>query len=383
MSEAINLSKDDSVQLINLIVKRAVNTPGLLPQQYLQDLVDRTNWPDNRKLEFSGTWKGNPSYDTRKLITYALSQPVNPIDSRFTTIGSLLNEFINDVDLTGQRWVASLILSRNLYRDSKLLHDLMAKYNIPELSSGGDATIEEVGPDFEWWGTESEIEIQSWIKPEPEYEDVGVLMRIIERAASVCRIEIPQLNRVGTGVLIAPNLVLTNYHVLKYSAADELAENGKQMELFFGKVTLGDGHEAKGAKFKLVGDEPVLAYSSTDELDFALLQVEEKIKYEETIQASPYSLTTPAKKDELNILQHPGGKEMKLARNRNGVTAVREDLGLIQYYTLAAGGSSGSPCYNGNWEIVSLHHAERSLGSGVRREGILFTAIHKKIAEYL
>ncbi|MFN5892906.1 MAG: effector-associated domain EAD1-containing protein, partial [Dolichospermum sp.] len=74
----------------------------------------------------------------------------------------------------------------------------------------------DFGPDINWRGESDEIQLQSWLKPEPDYWDVGFLKRAIEQSTSVCRIEIPFGNIMGTGVLITPNKILTNYHVLKY-----------------------------------------------------------------------------------------------------------------------------------------------------------------------
>lgn len=402
MPPDLNFSKTDMDTLVELIATQAANAIGVGPQGYFKDLVSRTTLKPNFRLSLSGVWTGNPLVDARALVNWAVSKPVNPADGRFTTLGSFLQELLKDVDLTGQRTLVALIIGKTLYLDADLLNGLKAEYNVPgwaapdqknDLPTEGRAFIpsnedledHDIGPDFEWWGEKSELELQSWLRPKPEYEDVGELIKVIDRAASVCRIVIPNLEfeRLGTGCLVAPNLVLTNYHVFKQMDGEDLLENGRHAELYFGKVSLGDGHEADGRKFMLVAEKPVLESSPVDQLDFVLLQVEQTVKYEQTIRPSPCSIQVPVKKDALNILQHPQGLEMKLARSGDGVAAVREDLGLVQYYTLAASGSSGAPCYNSKWELVAIHHAERSMGAGVRREGILFKAIHEKIAQYL
>ncbi len=383
MSPLLNLTQVDMDRLVDIIAIQAANAPGIGPQGYFSDLVSRTNLKANFKLQFSGVWTGNPLVDARKLINWALSKAVNPADPRYTTIGSFLVEILEDLDLTDQRWIAALIVANGLYLDPVLTAQLRAAYNIPEKLTGIKAIAVDSGPNFDWWGTTNEIELQSFLQPEPVYEDVGVLMKVIERAASVCRVEFSHMNRMGTGFLIAPNLVLTNYHVLKEIPEEDLIENAKKAVLYFGKVSSGDGIEAKGKEFHLIDTDPVPASSPVNLLDYALLRVEDKIKNEESVQPSPFSMQLPVKRESLNILQHPNGKEMKLARNSNGVIEVREDLGRLQYFTQAQCGSSGSPCYNKDWEVVGIHHAERSISIGVRREGILFKAIHEQIQGFL
>jgi V8-like Glu-specific endopeptidase len=384
MSRSFQLSKSDTDHLVEIIAAQAANALGMGgPQGYFNDLVSRTNLKQNFKWQLAGVWGGNPLVDARKLINWALAKPVNPEDPRYTTLGSFLTEILEEVDLTDQRWIASLIIANDLYLAPDLKNQLKAAYNIPERSTAPKQGVAEAGPDFDWWGPNDEVELQSWLQPEPEYEDVGMWMKVIERAASVCRIQFSHMERRGTGFLIARDLVLTNYHVLKEAPGEDLVENAKKAVLYFGKVSLGNGNEAEGKGFRLMAADPVPASSSVDQLDYALLRVEERIKSEKSVQPSPFSIELPVLKGALNILQHPMGKELKLARSNNGVTAIREDLGRIQYYTMAEGGSSGSPCYNKNWEVVALHHAERSSGFGVRREGILFKTIHEQIKTFL
>ncbi|MEJ1938426.1 effector-associated domain EAD1-containing protein, partial [Nostoc sp. NIES-2111] len=93
---------------------------------------------------------------------------------------------------------------------------------------------QDFGPDINWQEETDEIQLQSWLKPEPDYWDVGFLKRAIEQSASVCRIEIPSHKIMGTGVLITTNKLLTNYHVLRSSDNDDLETNALNAILNFG-----------------------------------------------------------------------------------------------------------------------------------------------------
>lgn len=65
----------------------------------------------------------------------------------------------------------------------------------------------------------------------------------------------------------------------------------------------------------------------------------------------------------------------------DGITGVYPNSGLVQYINKAAGGSSGSPCFNENGELVALHHAQRSKSFGTIREGILFSSIYHNLEQ--
>ena len=62
----------------------------------------------------------------------------------------------------------------------------------------------------------------------------------------------------------------------------------------------------------------------------------------------------PRVKDEVVIIQHPGGRPKQVALSHNVVVYV--DDHRLQYLTDTLEGSSGSPVFDGNWNLVALHH---------------------------
>lgn len=240
------------------------------------------------------------------------------------------------------------------------------------------------GPDINWRGETDEIQLQSWLRPEPDYWDVGFLKRAIEQSASVCRLEIPSRNIRGTGVLVTPNQVLTNYHVLQPTREDDLESNAANAVLKFGCFTSDDGVETKGKSFQLDKINPILSFSKPEKLDYILLQLEAKITQEKDIKPARWdSLKLPVEKMAINILQHPEGDSMKLSISQDGITGVYQNSGLVQYVNKTALGSSGSPCFDESWFLVALHHAQRAKTFGTIREGILFSSIYQEIQEFL
>jgi len=132
-----------------------------------------------------------------------------------------------------------------------------------------------------------------------------------------------------------------------------------------------------------MAENAIVKESPTDELDYLLLRIEDKIKQAKGISVAPYHPKTVNKATCVHILQHPEGKAMKVAINSNGISAVYQNRGLVQYVTRTASGSSGAPCFNDDWEVVALHHAELSRTFGSIRECILFSVIYEQIKRYL
>ena len=89
-------------------------------------------------------------------------------------------------------------------------------------------TTTDFGPNINWQGETDELQLQSLFQREPNYLDVGFLKRAIEQSVSVCRIEIPSRNIMGTGVLITPNKVLTNYHVFQPNEQENIVNNAHE-----------------------------------------------------------------------------------------------------------------------------------------------------------
>ena len=89
-----------------------------------------------------------------------------------------------------------------------------------------------------------------------------------------------------------------------------------------------------------------------------------------------------AQNDFVNIIQHPEGKMKQISLYHNIVTNTNERV--VQYLTDTLKGSSGSPVFNSDWEVVALHHSgggykagEPELPEGIksRNEGIFINKI--------
>ena len=74
---------------------------------------------------------------------------------------------------------------------------------------------------------------------------------------------------------------------------------------------------------------------------------------------------------------------MQVSLSASGVVQTDINRGRVWYVNRTQGGSSGSPCFNCDWEMVALHHASMSRGFGSVREGILLPSIVAEISSFL
>lgn len=228
-------------------------------------------------------------------------------------------------------------------------------------------------------------ELQSFLPKQFTFEaDVGNLRRGLELANSVCKITFtdrsPEAS--GTGVLIAPGLVLTNYHVLSLQEGANLNAIARSAHFEFGYVSPKFGESIRTQILPAANNEPVVFSSPIRELDYALLHFSPDENF--SIEPVPFSSSSQLMpKSPLNILQHPEGDAMKVSLSNNGVVKINETRGLVLYVNPTKRGSSGSPCFDNDWNLVALHHKEMATNFGSVREGILFSSIYSQISSVL
>jgi V8-like Glu-specific endopeptidase len=235
-----------------------------------------------------------------------------------------------------------------------------------------------------------DVQLESFLPRPLSYEaDAGKLLRGLQQCASaVCKVSFTDRATTGTGVLIAPDLVLTNYHVLSKQVIPErsqLTEQAKTLLFEFGFLSEEHNGSVSSDTFTVEVKEPIVACSPPSQLDYVLLRVEPRITGTNLIKPVPLRSTTRllSSNNELNVLQHPAGNVMQVSLSASGVVQVDAGRGRAWYVNRTQGGSSGSPCFNSEWEMVALHHASISRGFGSVREGILVSSILPEIEGFL
>jgi hypothetical protein len=193
------------------------------------------------------------------------------------------------------------------------------------------------------------------------------LQRSSEIERRICRIERAQ-QALGTGFLIGPDTVLTNWHVVEQARRDDrISELGCR----FDYVRLPDGSQQAGQLVTLHADgcfdsssystaettkTPETPPPTADELDYALLRLATPVGQQRGWIALPKDAPPLPENAPLLIMQHPKGDPMKLALDTQAVIGRAANNMRLRYRTNTDPGSSGSPCFTLDWGIVALHH---------------------------
>lgn len=164
----------------------------------------------------------------------------------------------------------------------------------------------------------------------------------------------------ATGFLVAPGLLLTNFHVLP--TPDFAASS-------FVSFDMEDDLDGKPKTPKLFDLQPNELYVSDKELDYCFVAVSPK-----TAQGEPLSefgflrmfeqtgKVNPNRKQAANIVQHPLGQGKKVVIRGNYFMEPPKDrldagghLNSLFYGADTLKGSSGSPVCTDEWFVVALH----------------------------
>lgn len=198
------------------------------------------------------------------------------------------------------------------------------------------------------------------------YFEVGIRV-----AHSVGRIHVrtPQGAGFGTGFLVAPRLVMTNNHVLE----DASIAGSSKIEFDF-----QEGADGKLLPSVFVNFDPATFFVTDKTLDFSLVALQGDLA---PISRMGFNgLSAEEGKvivgEYVSIIQHPSGERKQLALRENQIVDVLDDF--LHYKTDTSPGSSGSPVFNDQWEVVALHHSgiPRKDASGriLTRDGKVWTA---------
>ncbi len=348
-----------------------------------------------KKVEDYGILSNLPEYHALgALISYILDMDENPDDAPF---------------------LAELIIKYSLVSDPGYISNLAAEHNVQvqivrdidrrALAPPQKGGIKQ-GPEFEP-NIGDQNTLERVINSEDNFLDIQLLAGAIYSAQAVGRIEFPEGTAQGTGFLVAPNYVLTNQHVLKSKAYLEEAV------IRFDYQIDASGVASKGRVFKF--DLKFYESSLDTKLDYALVRLREEPlkKLRENIDEYDlpplemlrrgghrgYLLLAPInifERRRVNIIQHPDGNPQKVVLTQNYVVSDMNET-RVQYLADTMEGSSGSPVFNKNWEVIALHHSggphpPDSLDNKLKKtlkghfrinEGIPIRAILPEIQRYL
>lgn len=165
----------------------------------------------------------------------------------------------------------------------------------------------------------------------------------------------------ATGFLVAPNLLLTNKHVLRSTDWARAAT-----------LTLDAEDDIHGLPLtpRVFLLDPARVYASDDELDFCFVAVQPRAVDGTPLSAYGHLRLFPdtgkiVREEYATIIQHPNGRQKHIAARNNQIRVYVYDDDLsaeeraknhfMYYSTDTLRGSSGSPVLSDQWFVVALH----------------------------
>ena len=149
----------------------------------------------------------------------------------------------------------------------------------------------------------------------------------------------------GTGFLVAPDVLLTNHHVLPCAA---IAATSVALANF--EVSPSDHPSGRPSVSPL---DPDSLFVTDAELDFTFCGVN-GLAYLGSIPLDRERMDV-ASGETVTIIQHPRGRPKEVALRDNRVVSANGVV--VRYSCDTEPGSSGSPVFNYQWKPVAIHHA--------------------------
>lgn len=173
----------------------------------------------------------------------------------------------------------------------------------------------------------------------------------------------------GTGFLVAPNILLTNHHVLN---SESVARNSTCVFDFQINV---DGTERETRSFRLNPSRLFITSPvGRGGLDFTFVWIEGQPGDTYGTVRLERNQFAISEEERANIISHPDGKQKTVTLQDNVVDW--QDNVVVHYTSDTKPGSSGACVCNNEWKLVALHHASKTSRDGnLRNEGIKISAI--------
>lgn len=223
-------------------------------------------------------------------------------------------------------------------KDASFIGELFERYPL-------DVPVVPGRPIDYWRGEETPSDVQEKIIGEDTLRHIRILELALEAAKAIVHLKISSDGKIsaGTGFMITPDMLMTNHHVLH--AIDEALST----EYTFNYQLNREGQAAEITTVSALSEG---FFHTNPDLDYTVVQLKEPPDF-----GSPLSLKAEIvrRDNRVAIIQHPGGHLKKISMQNNFV--VYADQQVVQYTTSTLPGSSGSPVFNDDFEVIAIHHS--------------------------
>jgi endonuclease G, mitochondrial len=160
---------------------------------------------------------------------------------------------------------------------------------------------------------------------------------------------------VGTGWVIAPGLIATNFHVICARESHEPDPSPADLNAQIQGTVCQFDYDREHAAGTGVAVMAGAAWGARGGArDYALLRLADSTS-PPALRLRRQPPSVPPEGFAVNIIQHPAGMPKRVAARANLLKAASTDV--LEYFSDTLGGSSGSPLCNDSWEVIGLHRA--------------------------
>lgn len=206
------------------------------------------------------------------------------------------------------------------------------------------------------------------IGPTYDIMDVAIIPKIISTEGAIAKINVTQPEPdVGTGFLVSDSLLLTNNHVI----GSPEAARGTTVIFNYQK-----GIDKKPLPTDTYSVNDSVFYTNPA-LDYTLVRLDGSPgEFWSFVPLSNYS--DIALGNRTSIIQHPSGGYKAWTYGDGAIVNIDPKKGIVKYTSDTLRGSSGSPVFNLNLDLIALHHfsGDQDIsGTFLNNEGIMIKNI--------
>ncbi|MBN1285969.1 MAG: trypsin-like peptidase domain-containing protein [Anaerolineae bacterium] len=223
--------------------------------------------------------------------------------------------------------------------DAEFLASLFAAYAPLDAQVSRGRTIDH------WRGRDTAHDLQEKIIGENTLRHVRMLALALDAAGAVVHLRSARGGKehLGTGFMIASDLLMTNHHVIQDRAEAEAA-----VYTFNYQLDRAGKECAVSVARALTGG----IFHTNAGLDYTITQLAGTPAFGEPLALKRIQM----RQDErVSIIQHPAGHLKQISMQNNFVAYA--DARTVQYTTTTLPGSSGAPVFNEDFEVVAIHHS--------------------------
>lgn len=287
-------------------------------------------------------------------------------------------------------WRGSLVGSGN--RCASRLVGIIARHR---MRTEGRASFSKQGLDAIQAGGAAARQLEKVFSAEYGFS-LATLQRMVSACASIGCVTRRGGERLGTGFLVRGGdiradwgdrpVFVTNAHVIsdEVAGAIPVGEAMVTFEVEAARATVPAFYRVEKLLFTSAPGQLGARNDRHDELDVSIVWLE-ALGFEAGLPtAAQLPLLGPKAKS--YVVGHPLGGGLQVSLHDSLLLDIDDDGRLIHYRTPTEPGSSGSPVFNGQWQVIGIHHGGssntprlRGAGSYEANEGISLAAIRHKL----